>query len=46
MNHWQYIAIAYGSFAALMAWDFIAPRLSLRQTLRGIRLNQRRNGNP
>lgn len=46
MNHWQYVAAAYGAFAVLMAWDFIAPRLSLRQTLRGIRLNQRRSRNP
>lgn len=46
MNHWHYIALAYGAFAVLMAWDFIAPRLSLRQTIRNIRLNQRRKPMP
>ncbi len=46
MNHWQYIALAYGTFAVLMAWDFIAPRLYLRQTIRNIHLNQRRKNMP
>ena len=46
MNHWQYIALAYGAFAVLMAWDFIAPRLSLRRTTRNIHLNQRTKNTP
>jgi hypothetical protein len=42
MNHWNYIVMAYGAFAVLMAWDYFAPRWSLRQTLRNIHLNKRR----
>jgi heme exporter protein CcmD len=46
MNHWNYIVMAYGAFAVLMAWDYIAPRWSLRQMLGSIRLNQRRRNLP
>jgi hypothetical protein len=44
MNHWSYILIAYGAFAALMLWDYAVPRLALGQAMRAIRLTQRKRG--
>ena len=46
MNHWHYIAVAYGAFAVLMAWDYLAPRRSLQRAIRSISLNQRRKDMP
>lgn len=46
MSHWHYIAIAYGAFAAMLAWDYLMPRLALRQAIRRIRLLQRRKAAP
>lgn len=46
MNHWYYIAIAYGAFGVLMAWDLLAPRRSLHRAIRSIRLHQRRKDMP
>jgi hypothetical protein len=36
MNHWNYVAMAYGSFAILMLWDFIAPQIALKKSIRAI----------
>ena len=42
MNHWIYIAMAYGAFVVLLLWDFLMPHWSLKNAIRGIRLNQRK----
>jgi hypothetical protein len=43
MNHWTYIGMAYGAFAALMLWDYWIASSEWKQTLRRIRLQQRRS---
>ena len=42
MNHWNYVALAYGSFAILLLWDFIIPQLPLKKSMCGIALRIRR----
>lgn len=42
MNHWNYVALAYGSFAVLLLWDFIVPQLTLKKSMRSIALRIRR----
>ncbi len=42
MNHWNYVALAYGAFALLLCWDFITPRLALKKTTRAVALRLRR----
>lgn len=42
MNHWNFVAIAYCSFALLLVWDFIAPQLSLKKSKRNIILRLRK----
>lgn len=37
MNYVQYVAAAYAVFVIVLAWDFIIPRLQLRQELREAR---------
>ncbi|WP_305805470.1 heme exporter protein CcmD [Stenotrophomonas sp. YIM B06876] len=37
MSYFKYVAMAYAVFALVLAWDFIAPRLQLRQQLRDAR---------
>lgn len=37
MSYFKYVALAYGVFFAVLAWDFIIPRLQLRQQLRDAR---------
>lgn len=37
MSYFKYVALAYGVFFAVLAWDFIIPRLQLRQQLREAR---------
>lgn len=44
MNHWNYILMAYGAFTVLMLWDYAAPRRTLGQTVRVIRLRRRKGG--
>ncbi len=34
MSYFQYVALAYGVFFAVLAWDFIVPRLQVRRQLR------------
>lgn len=42
MNHWYYVALAYGSFTVLLLWDFIAPQIALKHSIRAIVLRTRR----
>jgi len=43
MNHWTYIAMAYGAFAALMLWDYWTASSDWKQAIRRLRIQQRRN---
>lgn len=43
MNYIGYVAAAYAVFALVLAWDFLVPRLRIRQTLRRLRLQQQRH---
>jgi heme exporter protein D len=38
MSYQGYVAAAYLVFAAALSWDFVVPRLQLRQQLRAARL--------
>ena len=38
MSYLEYVVAAYAVFAAVLAWDFIAPRVRIAQTLRAARL--------
>ena len=42
MNHWNYVAIAYGAFTLLLCWDFAVPRLALKKSARALALRLRR----
>ncbi len=37
MSYAGYVAAAYLVFAAMLLWDYLAPRLRVRQLLRGAR---------
>ena len=37
MSYLAYVAAAYAVFAVVMAWDFLAPRRSIRHQLRALR---------
>ncbi|MCD9086771.1 heme exporter protein CcmD [Stenotrophomonas sp. SY1] len=37
MSYFKYVALAYAVFFIVLAWDFIVPRLQLRQQLREAR---------
>ncbi|MGH8054304.1 MAG: heme exporter protein CcmD [Stenotrophomonas sp.] len=37
MTYFKYVAMAYGVFFIVLAWDFIVPRLQIRQQLREAR---------
>lgn len=37
MSYAKYVAMAYAVFAVVMLWDFVVPRLQLRQQLRDAR---------
>ena len=37
MSYFQYVALAYGVFFAVLAWDFIVPRLQVRRQLQQVR---------
>lgn len=41
--HQEFVAAAYIIFALALLWDYFAPRLSYKKTLRSIRLRARRN---
>ena len=38
MSYAAYVIAAYGVFAVVLLWDFVAPRIRVRQLLRAIRL--------
>jgi heme exporter protein D len=38
MSYFEYVAAAYAVFAVVLAWDFVAPKLLLRQQLRAAKL--------
>jgi heme exporter protein D len=43
VSYRNYVIAAYAVFAAMLLWDFLAPRLQLAQALRAIRLQRRRD---
>lgn len=43
MSYRNYVIAAYAVFAAMLLWDFLAPRLQRSQALRAIRLQRRRD---
>ncbi len=42
MSYFGYVAGAYAVFAAVLAWDFLSPRLQVRRELRAARLRAAR----
>ena len=38
MSYQNYVIAAYLVFAAVLLWDYVAPRIRIRQLLRGARL--------
>ena len=42
MSYLGYVIAAYGVFAVVMAWDWLAPRLQIRRALRRVRLRTAR----
>ena len=37
MSYAGYVTAAYLVFAAMLLWDYVAPRMRVRQLLRGVR---------
>ncbi|UNK41460.1 heme exporter protein CcmD [Luteimonas sp. S4-F44] len=37
MSYLEYVVAAYAVFAAVLVWDFVAPRIRIAQTLRAVR---------
>ncbi len=37
MNYLHYVIAAYAVFGIVMAWDYVAPRIAMRQQLRAAR---------
>ena len=42
MSYQNYVIAAYCVFAAVLAWDYVAPRLQIRQYLRSAKLRTAR----
>ncbi|MGN6224722.1 heme exporter protein CcmD, partial [Pseudoxanthomonas sp.] len=42
MNYLPYVIAAYAVFGMVLAWDYVAPRLQVRQQLRAARLRAAR----
>ena len=42
MNYLPYVIAAFAVFAVVLAWDYVAPRLQVRQQLRAARLRAAR----
>ena len=42
MSYLGYVVAAYAVFVVVLAWDFIAPKLQLRQQLRAAKLRAAR----
>ena len=43
MSYRDYVIAAYAVFAAMLLWDFVAPKLQLSQALRAIQLQRQRD---
>jgi len=43
VSYRNYVIAAYAVFAAMLLWDFLAPRLQLSQALSAIRLPRQRD---
>jgi heme exporter protein D len=43
MSYAGYVVAAYAVFAAVLLWDFVAPRIRIAQVLRAVRLLARRD---
>jgi heme exporter protein D len=51
MNYWNYVIAAYLVFVVVLLWDFVAPRIQVRQLLRAAKVRasrqaQKRNTPP
>jgi len=46
MSYQDYVIAAYAAFAAVLIWDFVAPRMAIRQSLRAAKLRAARNAAP
>src|SRR5690606_35086032 len=46
MSYAGYVVAAYAVFAAVLPWDFVAPRIRIAQVLRAVRLLARRDTLP
>ena len=46
MNYLPYVIGAYAVFAIVLSWDYVVPRLQLRQQLRAARLRAARQRPP
>ncbi len=42
MNYLPYVVAAYAVFGIVMLWDYVAPRIAIRQQLRAARLRATR----
>ena len=42
MTYFKYVALAYAVFFIVLAWDFIVPRLQIRQQMREARARSKR----
>jgi len=45
VSYRDYVVAAYCVFAVVMLWDFVAPRLAIRQQVRAARLRAMRASN-
>ncbi len=43
MSYQNYVVAAYCVFAVVLLWDFVAPRIELRQQMRAAKLRVARN---
>ena len=43
MSYLHYVIAAYAVFAVVLLWDFVAPRLQVRQQLRAARMRAARS---
>lgn len=46
MSYQNYVFAAYAVFAAVLLWDFVAPRLAIRRFLRAAKMRAARNAAP
>ncbi|TWI03676.1 heme exporter protein D [Luteimonas cucumeris] len=46
MSYQNYVIAAYAVFFVVLLWDFVAPRIAIRQLLRAARLRVARQARP